>query len=183
MVLAGMPTTYQDGDLILRRGEGIFSDIARLFYSTDKRFSHVGIMITIQHRPYVIHSIQEESKGYNGVVIEALQHYLKDIRDWSVYRLELPREQRSRMAIIALDYAQQKIPFDPYFDLSTQNTLYCTELIWQVANKAAQPNPVFTSTTQSDIPFISIENIYKNDKAYLVETIMDPQTDLSTNHH
>lgn len=183
MVLAGMPASYQDGDLILRRGEGIFSDIARHFYSTEKRFSHVGIIITIRQHPYVIHSIHEEAKGHNGVVIEALQHYLQDIKDWAVYRLKLSREQQSSMATIALDYAQQQIPFDPYFDLSTQNALYCTEFIWQVTNRAAQPNPVFLSTTESDIPFISIENIYKNSKAYLIETATHTEKDLTLNHH
>jgi hypothetical protein len=176
MVLAAMPSTYQEGDLVFRRGEGIFSDIARHFFSTDKRYSHVGILINYRQKPHVIHSIHEESRGYNGVVIETLSDFLNGIQDWAIYRLKLPKQQQLKMATIALHYVQQQIPFDPYFDLSTLNALYCTEFIWRVANEAAHPNPINPSTTDSGARFISIENIYKHDKVKLIETMARDNT-------
>jgi len=155
---------------VFRRGEGIFSDVARHFASTDKRYSHVGIIVQYHHQTHVIHSIHEESRGYNGVVIETLSDYLKDIQDWAIYRFKLPKEQQLKIAATALHYAQKQIPFDPYFDLTTLDALYCTEFIWRVANEVAQPNPIQPTIRKMGGLYISIEDTYKRNNTILIES-------------
>ena len=165
------PALYQDGDLILRRGEGLFSDIARNFSATDKRFSHAGIIVTYRQRAHVVHSVHEQARGFDGVVIESLGDFLHEATDWAVYRFRLEKQQQQLFARTALDYVQRHIPFDSRFDLDSRGALYCTEFIWRVSAEIARPNPIQPASTRPGARYISIEDLYRHNNAMLIETM------------
>ncbi len=167
---AAGPYAYQNGDLILRRGEGIISDIARNFSTTDKRFSHVGILVNHKQQAYVVHSVHDQDKNHNGVVIEKLSAFLNDVADWAVYRLKLNNSQQQKFAYTALQYAEKNIPFDSHFDLASSDAMYCTEFIWRVSEKIARPNPIRPTINLSGAAYISIEDIYRHHHATLIES-------------
>ncbi len=164
-----LPAAFQQGDLILRRGKGFISDIARNFSTIEKRFSHVGIIVDYRHRAHVVHSVHEDAKGFNGVVIEPLSEFLNDATDWAVYRLKLDKTAQHKLASTAVHYAHSNIPFDPHFDLGSRQALYCTEFIWRVSGEVASPNPILAATIRAGTRYISIEDIYKQDNAMLIE--------------
>ncbi len=164
-----LPSTFQAGDLILRRGVGIISDIARNFAATEKRFSHIGILVDYKQQTHVVHSVHEDAKGFDGVVMETLSDFLKHASDWAVYRLKLKQAQQQKLASTAIHYAHRKIPFDSQFNLNTQQALYCTEFIWRVSGEVSQPNPILAATIRGGVRYISIEDIYKQNNAVLIE--------------
>jgi hypothetical protein len=166
-----LPSAFQQGDLILRRGEGIMSDIARHFSATEKRFSHVGIIVDYKRKAYVVHSVHEHAKGFDGVVIEKLEDFLKEASDWAVYRLRLKKVQQQKLASTAIHYAHSKIPFDSQFDLGSQQAMYCTEFIWRVSGEVAKPNPILAASIKAGSRYISIEDIYRQDNAVLIESM------------
>lgn len=167
---AAGPGAYRNGDLILRRSEGIFSDIARNFSSIDKRFSHVGIIVSHKQQAYVVHSIHDLDKGFNGVVIEKLDAFLSDATDWAVYRLKLEKKRLHQFATTALEYAGEDISFDSHFDLATRDAMYCTEFIWRVSETIVHPNPIRPTINLSGALYISIEDIYRHDHITLIES-------------
>lgn len=167
---AASPQAFQNGDLVLRRGEGFFSDIARNFSPNDKRFSHVGIIVTHQQQSHVVHSIHELDKGLDGVVIETLDAFLTEATDWAIYRLNINKNQQQDFANTALRYSNKHIPFDSHFDLSSSKAMYCTEFVWRVSKESIHPNPIKPAVNIGDNLFISIEDIYAHDNISLIES-------------
>ncbi|HEC29515.1 MAG TPA: hypothetical protein ENI65_08015 [Gammaproteobacteria bacterium] len=164
-------TGVQNGDLILRRGKGMMSDIAASFSISDRRFSHVGIAVMKNRKAYVVHSIQDDDKGYNGVVREPLSDFLGDVSDWAVYRLKLDRQQQNKLARTASRYAHQHIAFDTRFDLDSSNVMYCTELVWRASAEVSQPNLIQPTAQKSGGRFITIEDTYRHNNAVLIESM------------
>jgi len=162
----------QNGDLIFRTGSGFVSDFARNFSKHDKRFSHVGIIAITTTTINVIHSVHDDEKQYNGVVTEPVAAFLQASSNWAVYRLPLTPLQQNRLTQSAQRFAKQKIPFDSKFDLMTTQNFYCTELIWHAAHKASPDrNLIKNRTLRAGTAFISIEDLYRDGNARLVESL------------
>lgn len=159
----------EDGDIILRRGDGIISDMARNFSTSDKRFSHVGIVAHVGSRVSVIHSIQEEEKGFDGVVAEEMPGFMQEAQDWAIYRIRLPADIRKEIAHKALTVATKGIRFDNDFDLDTRNAMYCTELLFHVINESTGKHLIQPRSRVLGRSFISIEDSYRNPAMYLVQ--------------
>ena len=162
----------QSGDLVFRTGSGFVSDFARNFSRYDKRFSHVGILFKQGNMINVTHSINEEEKHYNGVVTEPLADFLNAASNWAVYRLPLTRTQKARFISATHKYARQKIPFDSQFDLGTSQNFYCTELIWHALKQASPDKELINNRTiLAGRPFISIDDLYRNGHAQLIDSL------------
>ena len=127
------------------------------------------IIVDYKRKAYVVHSVHEDAKGFDGVVMEKLGDFLKEASDWAVYRLRLNKAQQQKLASTAIHYAQRKIPFDSQFDLGSQQAMYCTELIWRVSGEVASPNPIVAASKSSGSQYISIEDVYNQDNTMLVE--------------
>jgi Permuted papain-like amidase enzyme, YaeF/YiiX, C92 family len=152
----------EDGDLVFRRQSGFISTMARNLSTTDKRFSHVGIIVNATTEPAVIHSVSDEEKGFNGVVLENLASFLEHSQDWQVFRIGEPLAARSTLARTATSYYSNSSDFDDEFDLTTANRLYCTELVWRVIREVfpdALHDPVTTVAGKSYIP---LDQLYLN---------------------
>jgi len=125
---------FKSGDIIFRRGQGI---LGQALFQVDKtsEYSHVGIIKMINNRPFVIHASTGENFGQDAIVIiEDLETFLKTelTQAISIYRLKnIDDIIGSKVANIADQYAQKKIPFDSEFNLKTKDRLYCTELVWR----------------------------------------------------
>jgi hypothetical protein len=78
-----------------------------------------------------------DSKGRNDLVRKRpLEEFLGDpkIKELAIYRLTesgLDSKGLSQLAgEAAYEIYRQKVPFDHAFDLSTEDSVYCTELVW-----------------------------------------------------
>lgn len=119
------------GDLIFRRGRSM---VSRAVLSVDGRsdFSHVGIAIRTKDRVVVVHATPPEDTFPGGVISESLDSFLrpKAASAAAVFRLR-SFEAAAGAALNALRYARTHTPFDSEFDLSTEEAVYCTELVWR----------------------------------------------------
>ncbi|WP_040843535.1 YiiX/YebB-like N1pC/P60 family cysteine hydrolase [Thiorhodococcus drewsii] len=148
------------GDLIFRRGRGLASDVARRFSLQEQRFSHVGIIVETEDGLGVVHSIADDAKGFDGVVVESISGFLEDARDWSAYRLAVSQEERNEIGNVALSMATKGIRFDNEYDLSTSDRLYCTELVRSVVNSALRAEFFTAKTHRMGRDFVSISDLY-----------------------
>jgi hypothetical protein len=130
---------FKSGDIIFRRGLSLES---RAIMAMDGQFgySHAGIIRKSGSRVEVIHaSYGEEGQTQEIIINEPLERFLKPTSSnaAAVYRLT---SQDKSLPLIALSEAERflkaKIPFDRDFNLSTEDEIYCTELVWRAFKKA-----------------------------------------------
>ena len=116
----------QHGDLICRSGVGFWSEYFRSHNDTDKRFSHIGVVIiTADGKRSVIHAEANDFTGSGTVFQEPLYDFAGKALSIGVFRLK--NVDASRFAAAAAK--RLGTPFDWQFDLETSDRLFCTELI------------------------------------------------------
>ena len=125
---------FQSGDLIFRKGQGI---LGQALFQVDKNaeYSHVGIVKLFNNHPFIIHASTGENFGDDAIVIiESLEKFLKKefTNAIAIYRLKnIDAKIGNKVTSIAYKYAQEKIPFDKEFNIQTEDSFYCTELVWR----------------------------------------------------
>jgi hypothetical protein len=126
--------TLQSGDLVFRRGKSLVSE-AVLLADRNSSYSHVGMVLDVNGRKYVIHSVPEETKGSgNKIKFERLASFLsyENASHAAVFHLAGISRSALRNSISwACQACIKQIPFDNEYRLETDNSLYCTELVWK----------------------------------------------------
>ena len=167
------------GDIICRKGNGIWSDLFRDLSSRDKRFSHVGMTIVNEDGHIsVVHSEANDFTGAGSVYEQDLIDYMYEGDGIAIYRLKKEFNEHlphaAELAAIMREFIG--IPFDFKFDLATDNSLYCTEYVYSVYNRLT-PSVDLSITTRNTKRFIPVDSC--NDPQYFVEIasldyILDP---------
>jgi hypothetical protein len=121
-----------DGDLILRHGYGIVSDIIVQRLDENYDISHCAIACKDSNGIFVIHSVSQSLSPYDGVQSQELAPFIHDSKENSVivvrYRSKVPGKDGSVISKRAKDYLNKRIPFDHSFDINDSSTFYCQEL-------------------------------------------------------
>lgn len=122
------PARLRDGDLIFRRGRDVTAEAVAVG-SGNARFSHVGLLVRLQGAPWVVHAAPAEGGDPDGVQVQPLAAFAdpRVASDVAVYRLALTPAQRERVRAYAL--ARRGVRFDGALRYSTDDALYCTELV------------------------------------------------------
>jgi len=119
-----------DGDIICRMGDRIWSQFFRDLSPTERRFSHLGIVRIRDDEITVIHS--EPLQDGDDVVTEVpLEKFLRFALSAGVFRLH------DLEGHLVSDTAMEFIgrPFDWQFNMEDDSKLYCTELLYVVLKK------------------------------------------------
>jgi len=123
------PIELTDGDLIFRKGRDLVSQLV-LSQGKSTQFSHVGIVIKHKGVISVVHSLPENVTVSSGVQIESFTSFtsIENASDIAVYRLI---KENPKVINKVKEYALQQVgkPFDTDFLLSTDDSIYCTELV------------------------------------------------------
>lgn len=116
----------KNGDVILRSGVGIWSELFRTHNSRDKRFSHVGIVSIEPDGTYqVIHAEADDLTGSGEVFRDTLEHFVGESSGIGIAR---PRGiDPDALAEAAKTFLGR--PFDWKFDSRDDSAIYCTELV------------------------------------------------------
>jgi hypothetical protein len=123
----------QDGDIICRLGDRLWSLYFKDISPVDKRFSHLGIIRINDNKITVIHAEGRAVEGKDFVNEVDLDEFLKIARAVGVYRIN--NYNGETVSSAAMGYVGY--PFDWKFDLEDENKIYCTELLYVVIKKIA----------------------------------------------
>lgn len=128
----------QDGDIILRRGVGLPSDLIIHALGEGTGVSHSAFIFFNHGVPWVVHTVSPSLSGIDGVQTQTLEDFNRNSRPDSVVvvRPGYPPEGRSRLRAAAYRYLAAGIPFDGSYDFTSREKMYCTEFIWQVLVEA-----------------------------------------------
>lgn len=123
----------QDGDIICRLGDRLWSIYFKDVSPIDKRFSHLGIIRMVDGLITVINAEGLAIQGKDFVNEVYLDEFLEIAKAVGIYRLnDYDGKTVSSAASEYIGY-----PFDWSFDLHDENKLYCTELLYAVLKKIA----------------------------------------------
>lgn len=124
------------GNLVCRLGNGYFSNYFKEYASTEKKFSHIGILSKENDTLFVYHSEASELTGVGFVKKELLNSFLDGIKTFDFYRLDFNDTINSQILEQVKRYYNLKTPFDLDFNNADDTKLYCSELIAVSINKS-----------------------------------------------
>ncbi|RZJ72598.1 MAG: hypothetical protein EOO45_10865 [Flavobacterium sp.] len=128
-----------EGDIILRRGFGFFSDyIAKNLNDTLIDVTHAGIIVNRDGALHVIHSLSSDVSPIDGLQIQPIGEFLKHSEPGKIMVTRIKNsnsDTASNIAKLAQGYLEQHVPFDHNGDFDDGSKLFCTELIWRILEK------------------------------------------------
>ena len=148
----------EDGDIICRLGDRLWSQYFKDISITDKRYSHLGIVKINDNGITVINAEGLAIQGKDFVNETDLDDFLEIAKTIGIYRLkDFDGKIISSAAMEYIGY-----PFDWYFDLEDDSKIYCTELLYIVLKKIApeiELSRVYQKEIKKDlIPLEAVSN-------------------------
>jgi hypothetical protein len=129
----------KEGDFILRRGYGFFSDmIAKHLNTGHIDLTHAGILVKRDHKWFVIHSLSSDVSAIDGVQMQVLDTFLSHSQQNKIIvsRFKnITSNQGKEIVALAQKYLDDKIPFDHQGNYDDASKMFCTEMIWKILEK------------------------------------------------
>lgn len=139
---------FKLGDLIFRHGKTMDSFL--IAKASDFKYSHVGVILSLNPTK-VIHSLPDDYKNKNGVIIENLNDFLENATDFGVARVKFLDKNNTSVFLNNL-----KLKLGSKFSLN-KNGLYCTTFIVNELNKFKKMN---LSYTKVNLPLLEKEYLF-----------------------
>ena len=162
MVVDGFPGMIRRGDMIFRAGNGIGSDVFYRASTREKRFTHVGIVVSDGEAARMIDFSAQDVEWHIKAMRVPVCEIMDDASDLAVYRYIGPDADKVREQIAWAAEKRIGIPFDPAFDLKTKDRLYCTEMVRDCVNEAAG-HEVIGVSRKGDFEYVAIDDCYRNE--------------------
>ncbi len=152
------PRGIQVGDIVFRKGDGMWTRYFIDVSTREKRFSHVGIIVQTEPDVLILHSDAHDMSGVGMVRTQGWHDFCKIAYECAVYRYD--GDEAVARDFARLGMKRLGVPFDRAFDMSSTNALYCTEFIREVVNESAGREVVGWSVYHGK-KVIAIDDVYK----------------------
>lgn len=124
--------SLHDGDIILRHGFGIVSDMIGETMNEEYSVSHCGIVCKpTTDSIVIIHSVSSSLSDFDGVQTCPLNKFMQESKPNSVMVVRFKPKINKDLSCIsrkANEYLQKKVSFDDAFDIKDHSKIYCSEL-------------------------------------------------------
>ena len=128
----------REGDIVLRRGEGMLSSfIVRQLRDTVPA-SHCGILVREGGEWNVIHSLSLDVSETDGVQRCSLDEFMTDCVPGSICVLRCLSDTTGCLASCARYYLEVHKPFDRHFSLEDTTSFFCSELPYRILKDRLQ---------------------------------------------
>jgi hypothetical protein len=152
-------TILKTGDLVLRCGRDQISTLFRQLNARDRSYSHCGVAVRTDSGIYVWHITGGVAGTYQGgICAEPLHEFISAERNsaWALLRLPLGDSEARQFSQRILALKVRRIRFDHHFDLTTDQELYCTEMVAKcLKGTAFAPD---TSISRNGRPYIGVDD-------------------------
>jgi len=129
----------QEGDFILRRGFGFFSNyISKELNDSIIDVTHAGIITKRNDSLFVIHSLSSDVTDVDGLQIQPLREFLRYSYPHKIIITRLKNADSVtglKISSLAKNYLTKQIPFDHKGNYDNDDELFCTEMIWKILEK------------------------------------------------
>jgi Permuted papain-like amidase enzyme, YaeF/YiiX, C92 family len=127
-----------EGDLVLRCGNDFTSETLRDFSQQEKLYSHSGIALMNDGIMYIYSNMAGDLNPDEVMRRDNVDSFLTPANNVAagVYRYDISSEELQKLKAIIEDHYNKKLQFDMNFDLSTDNKMYCAEMIAKSVQQA-----------------------------------------------
>jgi hypothetical protein len=152
----------RNGDLVLRSGSDEISAVFKKANTKDKSYSHAGIVFIENGYPFVYNCTGTAADPKALLKRDSLQAFVSPAENmaFAVYRYKLSSDQADKLHAIAIQYFKERRQFDPYFDLATDSSLYCTEFIYKAMIAATGDKQYFPVTHTPYFNYVAVDNLF-----------------------
>lgn len=119
---------FQEGDIILRKGEGTLSHFITDYLADTLSVSHCGILIKNRNTWEVIHSLAQCVSDQDGVQTCSLDQFTAESIPHSIHVVRYKADSLHVMATQALYYLHIHKPFDINFNMEDTSAFFCSQL-------------------------------------------------------
>lgn len=123
--------SLHDGDIILRHGFGIVSDMIGETMNEKFNVSHCAILCKTPDSVYVIHSVSSSLSNFDGVQTCDMNKFMQESKPNSIIVVRYKPKIAKNLSCIAAkahEYLKMQVPFDDKFDIQEHSRIYCSEL-------------------------------------------------------
>lgn len=154
----------KSGYLVVRRGDDMTSYMLAQMNETDKTYSHCGLAIIENGQAFIYHCIGGEDNPDEMMKREPASTWFSPANNlaFGIFKYDLHDSILPAVEKQLTQYYNNKIKFDMDFDLSTDDRLYCSELIYKVINKATNDAKYIPTATKYNRSYVGIDNLYLN---------------------
>lgn len=152
---ASLPA-LEAGDLLFKGAEtGAGTRLAAGWSLGDKRWGHVGIIA--DGGQSVIHADTGEPGEVGAVRKVALADFLADVETLGIYNIDLTGEARAKY--LAFAESAVGLPFDHGFSIRSENSLYCSELVWRAMSAGLGRDAIPKKSERLGRTYVSVSDL------------------------
>jgi hypothetical protein len=183
-------TLLKDGDLVVRSGNDITSQLIKNFNKKDKNYSHGGIVFFNGDEPMVYHILAGGENPDAKMVADSLEKfcYPRQNNGFAIYRYTMDASEIDAFKSAVINWYNQGVRFDSTFNLKSDDKMYCSEMIKKGLAKATK-NRIIIATSKpskaevllgatrlplsveymSKLDLVPMDNLYMNPHSRLVQ--------------
>ena len=160
----------KSGYLILRTGIGADSYILSQMNLHDKTYSHCGIVMIENGKPYIYHSIGGEDNPDERLRRDEARFFCSPQHNLglAIVSYDLDSTQVSALHKVVEDYYRLRPKFDMKFDLTTDDQLYCAEFVYKAMNKTMKDTAYIKTNTLYGHRYVGVDNLFINPHAHII---------------
>jgi hypothetical protein len=128
--LDSLKKTAIAGDLLVRLGDDLLSYQIKYLNEADQSYSHAGMIIEKEGEKLVAHITPDDSdkNGINYIPIDSFLNPAKNLK-CALYRYSFHSKEKENTLSTIEKYKRSHFQFDRLYDLSTDDEMYCSEMI------------------------------------------------------
>lgn len=160
----------KDGDMVIRTGRDITSQMFCKFNQKDQTYSHAGIVSIENGYPYVYHCIGGEDNPDAKLRRDSASFWFSTVHNLGlgICRFDMSAESLIMLKQVVRQYYKERKMFDMGFDLKSDDRLYCAEFVYKAVNRTMNDNTYLQPVTRFGLEYIAIDNLYMNEHTSLI---------------
>jgi hypothetical protein len=180
----------REGDLVVRLNTDPSSQYLKNFNRHEKKFSHAGIVLFENKQPYVYHIVNGEENPDEKIKKDSLKGFCDPRKNFAfgIFRYDMNETEIKELTHTIFQWRREGVQFDSTFNLTTNDRMYCSEMISKALTKATYKRMLFETTKPtiaeakflsdymhcsfsytSKLEIITIDNLYINPYCRLIK--------------
>lgn len=139
----------RDGDLVTRSDDDFESLSLQNFSKRDRRFSHSGIVFKEDNNYYVYNAVAGPENLSGSIKKDLIDSFVNPLKKtgFAIFRYHLSTDEINDLHALYRNYFTEKLPFDNSFNLSTDDSMYCSEIIYKSLKKITKNRLTLPTST------------------------------------
>ena len=147
-VINTVADSIREGDLVLRCGNDFISESLSDFSQKEKLYSHSGIAMIDNGAMYIYSNMAGDINPDEIMRRDIVDSFTTPVHNIAVgvYRYDITKTELEKLKNIVHTHYMDKLQFDMNFDLTTDDKMYCAEMIAKSVDQATEKSVTFSKS-------------------------------------